>query len=123
MFEAYITAFGEFLPGEPVDNEHIEDHIGIVGETISKYKKMVLRQNKIISRYYASDKDGKFEFTVAQIAAKAIENAMTNAEASMEDLDFLATSCSIHDAIVPGLASLELMISIFQAIKVFVAVQ
>ncbi len=106
MPNAYLTAFGEFLPGEPVSNEDIEDHIGIIGEKISKYKKMVLRQNKIHTRYYASHQDGTFDYTVAEIAAEAILNAIKNSEAQIEDIDFLATSCSIHDAILPGLASL-----------------
>lgn len=104
--EAYLTAFGEFLPGEPVDNDHIEDHIGVVGDAISKYKKMVLRQNKIKSRHYASNADGSFDFTVAEIAANAILKAIENSEASIEDLEHLSTSCSIHDSILPGLASL-----------------
>ncbi len=106
MSDAFITAFGEYLPGEPVDNDHIEDFIGIIGDQISKYKKMVLRQNKIVSRHYACNKDGQFEFTVAQIAAKAIEDAIDNSQADISDLEFLATSCSIHDSIIPGLASL-----------------
>lgn len=103
---AYLTAFGEFLPGEPVGNDHIEDHIGIVGESISKYKKLVLRQNKITSRHYASRSDGSFDLTVAQLAARAIDRAFENAEADMTDLELLHTSCSIHDSILPGLASL-----------------
>ncbi len=106
MPDAYLTAFGEFLPGEPVSNENIEDYIGIIGEKISKYKKMVLRQNKIHTRYYASNQDGSFEYTVAEIAAKAILNTIKNSEAQIDDIDFLATSCSIHDAMLPGLASL-----------------
>lgn len=106
MQDAYITAFGEFLPGQPVENDRIEDHIGIVGNEISKYKKMVLRQNKIKTRHYASNQDGSFEYTVAEIAAKAIEDAFKKSEAQIDDLDFLATSCSIHDSILPGLASL-----------------
>ncbi len=105
MQEAFLTAFGEFLPGEPIDNDHIEDHIGVVGESISKYKKLVLRQNKIETRYYASNSNGEFEYTVAEIAAKAIEQAFKNSESSIEDLEYLSTSCSIHDSILPGLAS------------------
>lgn len=106
MQDAYLTAFGEFLPGDPVDNDHIEDHIGIVGDSISKYKKMVLRQNKIQSRHYASKADGSFDYTVAEIASFAIKDAFEKAEAQLQDLEFLSTSCTIHDAILPGLASL-----------------
>lgn len=106
MYDAYLTAFGEFLPGNPVRNENIEDHIGIVGDGISKYKKMVLRQNKIETRHYASNADGTFEYTVAELASQAILKAVENSESEIDDLDFLATSCSIHDSILPGLASL-----------------
>jgi len=106
MSEAYLTSFSEFLPGNPVGNDEIEEYIGIVGGEISKYKKMVLRQNKITSRYYASNKDGEFEYTVAQIAAKAVEKAFLNSETDLSELEFLVTSCSIHDSIIPGLASL-----------------
>lgn len=106
MFNAYLTSFGEFLPGDAVDNDHIEDHIGIVGDCISKYKNLVLRQNKIKTRHYASNADGSFDYTVAEIAAEAIKNAFENGEAELSDLEFLATSCSIHDSILPGLASI-----------------
>ncbi|MFN8015419.1 MAG: 3-oxoacyl-[acyl-carrier-protein] synthase III C-terminal domain-containing protein [Acidimicrobiia bacterium] len=106
MSEAYITGFGEFLPGNPVDNDHIEDHIGIVGNKVSKYKNLVLRQNKIKTRYYASNSDGSFEYTVAELAAEAIKNAFSKSQALIEDVDFLCSSCSIHDSILPGLASM-----------------
>lgn len=106
MRDAYLTSFGEFLPGDPVDNDHIEDHIGIVGEKISKYKRLVLRQNKITSRYYASYADGRFDYTVAEMSARAARSAFEKSEAELDDLELLCTSCAIHDASLPGLASL-----------------
>ena len=106
MQDAYLTSFGDFLPGDPVDNDSIEDHIGIVGSEISKYKKLVLKQNKIHTRYYATDSNGQCQYNVSELAAKAIRDAFDHAEADISDLELLNTSCSIHDATVPGLASI-----------------
>lgn len=46
MREAFITASGQHLPGEPVDNDAIERHIGVVSPLTTRLGRLVLRQEK-----------------------------------------------------------------------------
>jgi 3-oxoacyl-[acyl-carrier-protein] synthase-3 len=55
----YVTAMGKFLPGEPVGNDEIEDHIGRVGGKPSRLRSRILRQNGIRTRHYATRRDGQ----------------------------------------------------------------
>ena len=51
----YINDLASFLPGKPVDNDHIEEVLGKVGDIPSRTKRRILANNKIIHRYYAID--------------------------------------------------------------------
>lgn len=105
MRDVYINSFGCFLPGEPVSNQEIEDHIGRVGGASCKFKSLVLRQNRIKTRHYALDKAGRPTHSNGDMAAKAVEDAIRKSEVSAKDISFLATSTTIGDLLVPGLAS------------------
>jgi hypothetical protein len=41
----YINALGQFLPGEPVGNDQIEDRLGMIGGRPSRLKSRILKQN------------------------------------------------------------------------------
>ena len=51
MINVYINNIETFLPNEPVDNENIEKVLGQVGERPSRAKRLILRSNKIKTRY------------------------------------------------------------------------
>ncbi len=51
----YINDIAAFLPNDPVANSEIESVLGQVGDHPSRAKKLILRSNKIKSRYYAID--------------------------------------------------------------------
>lgn len=105
MEEVYINSLGCFLPGAPVSNNEMEDYIGKIHGKSSRYKSLVLRQNRIKTRYYALDKNGKSLYSNSQMAAAAIKNAVSKSEILLSDFSFLATSTSIGDVMLPGLAS------------------
>ncbi len=105
MQDVYINSMGAFLPGEPVANPQIEDFIGRIGGASSRYRALVLRQNKIKSRHYAMDREGQPLYSNAGMAALAIHLALGKSEVSAKDISFLATSTTIGDLMVPGLAS------------------
>ena len=52
---AYITEIGKFLPGEPINNEQMENYLGKVNQQASKVRKRILKNNGIQQRYYAID--------------------------------------------------------------------
>ena len=58
MLPVYITSWGAHLPGEPVDNDHIEEVLGLVKEETSSAKRRILRSNGIKTRHYALNSDG-----------------------------------------------------------------
>ena len=69
--KAYITSMGKFLPGEPVDNDSMEDYLGRIGGKPSRNRPRILQQNGIQTRYYAIDREQKTLFSNAEMAARA----------------------------------------------------
>ncbi len=69
----YINSIARFLPGEPVSNDEMEQYLGLVGGNMrSKSRAIILRNNKITTRYYAITKDGVSTHTNYQLAAEAV---------------------------------------------------
>ncbi|HEY5996983.1 MAG TPA: hypothetical protein VIU29_08165, partial [Candidatus Deferrimicrobiaceae bacterium] len=70
--DAYITDLAAFLPNGPVDNDHMEKVLGMVGQTPSRTRALILRKNRIRQRYYAIDPaTGRTTHTNAQLTAEA----------------------------------------------------
>jgi 3-oxoacyl-[acyl-carrier-protein] synthase-3 len=105
MSDVYINALGAFLPGEPVTNAEMEDHLGYVFGKPSRHRSFALRQNRIKTRHYAVDKQGRSFASNAGMASAAIENAVRNSEISLQNIGYLATSTTLGDVLIPGLAA------------------
>lgn len=105
MKEVFITGLGAFLPGAPVDNDVMEDYLGLVFGKPSRYRAAALRQNRIRQRHYALDKAGTPLHSSAGMAAQAIQTAVEASEATPRDIGFLASAATLGDGLVPGLAS------------------
>ncbi len=103
--EVYINSFGTFMPGPPITSSEMEDYLGYVCGKPSRHKALVLRQNKIKTRHYAIDKNGSPQYSSAKMSAHAINDAIDKSETSLKDIKYLATSSTLGDLLVPGLAS------------------
>lgn len=103
--DVYLTSFGAFLPGAPIGNTAMEGHLGLIGGMPSRNRAMILRQNRIKQRHYALDTQGSPQFTNAEMAVRAIKDAIQKSEINTRDISYLATSTTIADVMVPGLAS------------------
>lgn len=103
--QAYITASGECLPGDPVDNAGMAEYIGRVSEAAERRGALTLRRNRIRTRHYAIKPDGSTEWTLARLAAHAARTALDKAEADARSIGLLATATTQNDMLVPGLAS------------------
>ncbi len=102
--KVYITNLAKYLPGTPVSNDEMEGLLGQVANKPSRARKMVLRSNKIASRYYAIDKSsGQMTHTGAQLAAEAIKK-LDFQGFSIQNLQCLATATSVPDQIMPNQA-------------------
>jgi 3-oxoacyl-[acyl-carrier-protein] synthase-3 len=103
---AYMTSLGKFLPGPPVDNESMEDFLGKIGGKASRARQRVLKQNGILTRHYAIDREQRSLFSNAEMAALAVRDAIDRAGGDIADLDFLAAATSQGDFPLPGFASM-----------------
>lgn len=102
--KAYITSIGKFLPGDPVDNEHIEDILGKINGRSSRNKARVLKRNGILQRYYAIDEQQSTRFSNSQMAALAIQDALEAVNFECASLDLLTAATTLPDLQVPGFA-------------------
>ncbi|MEE3700826.1 beta-ketoacyl-ACP synthase III [Mannheimia haemolytica] len=99
LSNVYITNTSAFLPNAPVSNDAMEAVLGMVGETPSRVRKMILRSNGIQHRYYAIDpitRQATHSSTeLAVQAVKKLGNSATSATC-------LAVGTSYPDQIMPG---------------------
>jgi len=102
MSEAYITRIAKFLPNEAVPNEEMEEYLGFINGKPSKSKSIVLRNNKIKSRYYAYTKEGIPTHTNAEMAALAVKGLFADHPEDIKNVDLLSCGTSSPDQIMPS---------------------
>lgn len=102
--QVYIQAAGYHLPGEPINNEQMDDYIAPINRISLRIKNKILAENGIQHRYYAIDKEGKTTISHARLAANAIEDCLARAETGLQDVGLLAVGSSGSDALIPGFA-------------------
>lgn len=103
--DVYITGTGAFLPGAPVDNDRMEDHLGRIGGRDSLFGKKALRWNGVESRHYAMATDGAVSHSNAEMCALAVRAALETAGLSAADIGFLGAATTQGDLFVPGHAA------------------
>lgn len=101
----FINNVSSYLPNKPVDNEHMEEYLGLIGKKPSRVKNIILRQNGIKTRYYALDKNQRMTHTNAQMSANAIRNLESDTF-NLKQLEFLSCGTSIPDQTLPSHASM-----------------
>jgi 3-oxoacyl-[acyl-carrier-protein] synthase-3 len=100
---AYITDIAAFLPNAPVDNQNIEKVLGMVHQTPSRTRAVILRNNKIRERYYAIDPEtGRVTHSNAQLAAEAVRRLRPYDGFTPDQIECLCCGTSSPDQIMPG---------------------
>lgn len=105
MKNVYITRIAKFLPNEPVANDDMEQRLGLVNGKTSKARRLILRNNKIKTRYYALDKEGQVTHNNAQITKEAVV-ALCDESFTTNDIEVLSCGTSSPDHIVPNHAAM-----------------
>jgi len=105
MFEVYITKAAKYLPNEAVSNDEMEDYLGLINDTASKARRIILRNNKITSRYYAVDKTGKSTHNNAELTYNAIVQ-LFDENFTPQDLEVLSCGTSTPDVFLPSHAAM-----------------
>lgn len=105
MFEVYITKSGKYLPNKAISNDEMESFLGFINDTSSKARRIILRNNKILSRYYALDKEGKSTHNNAELTKNAIEK-LFDTSFSASDMELLSCGTSTPDVLLPSHAAM-----------------
>ena len=98
----YINSTSAYFPNEPVSNDEMEEYLGYIDGRPSKSKKIVLRNNGIINRYYALDKSGKSTHTNAQMTALAVKELFKDDPAKLKEIELLSCGTSSPDQVMPS---------------------
>jgi len=105
MRDVYITRLSKYLPNNPIDNDHMEEKLGVIDGNTSKARRIVLRNNKIKTRYYAIDDNGNVTHNNAQLAKEAVE-LLCNEEFTNKEIELLSCGTTSPDQILPSHASM-----------------
>ncbi|HEY9113490.1 MAG TPA: beta-ketoacyl-ACP synthase III [Bacteroidales bacterium] len=105
MKDVYINRIEKFLPNDPVSNDEMEAYLGLINGNESKSRGLILRSNKIKTRHYAIDKNGKPTHNNAQLTVEAI-NKLFDKEIKLSDIELLTAGTSSPDNIQPSHASM-----------------
>ena len=102
LHDVYINRVAAFLPNEPVSNDQMEQVLGMIGDTPSRVRKMILRSNAIKTRYYAINPENReTTHTSTELAVEAI-NDLIRQGMNVNDVSCLACCTSYPDQIMPG---------------------
>ena len=105
MFDVYITKAAKYLPNEAVSNDEMENYLGLINDTASKARRIILRNNKITSRYYAVDKEGKSTHSNAELTRNAVVQ-LFDEKFTDQDLEVLSCGTSSPDVLAPSHAAM-----------------
>lgn len=101
--DVFINDIAAFLPNNPVSNDEMEAVLGMINNLPSRTRKIVLRNNKIRTRYYAIDPVSKKPtHTNAQLTAEAVRLLNPYNEFLLDDVQYLSCGTSSPDQIMPG---------------------
>jgi len=105
MNDVYITRVAKFLPNEPIENEEMEGVLGLGNGKPSRVRRIVLRNNKIKTRYYAIDEAGQFTHNNAQLTKEAVVQICSD-DFPIKNIELLSCGTSSPDQILPSHAAM-----------------
>ena len=105
MKDVYITRVSKFLPNKPVTNDEMESKLGIINGNASRARQIVLRQNKISTRYYAINDEGKITHNNAQLTKEAV-SLLCDTHFKAEDIELLSCGTTSPDQLIPSHAAM-----------------
>ncbi len=105
MFEVFITKSGKCLPNNAISNDEMENYLGLINETTSKARRIILRNNRILSRYYAIDRDGNSTHNNAELTNNAIQE-LFDENFTKNDMELLSCGTSTPDILLPSHAAM-----------------
>lgn len=105
MFDVFITKIGKCLPNKAISNDEMESYLGLINDTASKARRLILRNNKIVSRYYALDKNGNSTHNNAELTKNAIQD-LYDEDFTSQDMELLSCGTTTPDVLAPSHAAM-----------------
>ena len=102
----YITSTGAFLPGPPIDNDEMEELLGLVDGKKSRLKRRILQANGIVTRHYAINKEHETLFSATQMGALAGQQCLQKSTLSAHQVKMLSCGTTQGDMVIPGFGSM-----------------
>jgi 3-oxoacyl-[acyl-carrier-protein] synthase-3 len=99
--KVYITRISKYLPDPAVNNEDMERRLGLINGRPSLARRIVLRNNGIRQRYYATDAEGNATHTNVDMAAYAVRGLCTGGF-SIDDMELLAAGTASPEQVMPS---------------------
>ena len=99
----YINDLATFMPNQPIANDQMEKVLGMVNRLPSRTRRIILRNNKIQTRYYAIDPaTGQTTHSNAELSAEAVRRLKPYDNFAIEDIECLCCGTSTPDQMIPG---------------------
>lgn len=102
----FINSTGAFLPGPPIDNDEMEDILGLVEGKPSRLKRRILKANGIKTRHYAIDKDHNTVHSATDMGIVAAQHCLDNSAVSPQQVRMLSCATTQGDMVIPGFGSM-----------------
>ena len=105
----FINRLSAFFPNAPVSNDEIEAVLGQVDQVPSRAKRIVLKNNGILKRHYAVDRQTQaLTHTNAQLAAEAVRGLARGEGFNLDEIQCLCCGTTSPDLLFPGHALMVL---------------
>lgn len=104
--DIYLLAASHYLPGEPINNEQIDAYVAPLDQNSRRIKQRVLGENGIKTRHYALDPEGKTVISHTEMACRAIQRCLQQAQVNLTDLGLLVSASSGGDVLIPSVANM-----------------
>ncbi|MDO6777060.1 MULTISPECIES: beta-ketoacyl-ACP synthase III [unclassified Shewanella] len=102
----YINSTGHYLPGPAIDNDEIENILGLVNGKKSRLKRKILQSNGIKTRHYAINQQQQTQISNSEMAAHAGQNCLDASFISPNQVEMLSVATSQGDLVLPGFGSM-----------------
>lgn len=104
MNKVYISKTSSFLPNEPISNDEMEEVLGLLNGS-GRVKNIILRNNGILTRYYAINKSREITHTNAELTYEAIK-LLFDDKIKLEEAEVLAVGTTTPDQNLPSHAAM-----------------
>jgi len=101
MSNVYINKISKALPNRPVSNDEMESVLGLINDTPSKARRIVLKNNGIKNRYYAIDDNGQSTHNNAELTKEAVDQ-LFDEDFTEDDVDVLSCGTTTPDLLLPS---------------------